>query len=104
MTKTYCDRDLEAAKQTILSALKLWTQRCAVYMEMNGDRGSCVLGAGIAVNYIPRRCRTPRNHIIIPVPHTAGQGSLTWECAVEEVLRFLDERGIEAFYEPGHMD
>lgn len=39
-----------------------------------------------------------------PSPHTAGQGSLTWECAVEEVLRFLDERGIEAFYEPGHMD
>lgn len=103
-TKVYRNADLKENATYIAQAAELWSKRCAEYMCRRGDRGSCVLGAGIAVNYRPPRCRKSIRQTIIGVPYTAGQGSLTWEDSVEEIINFLAIRGIESFYEPGHMD
>lgn len=85
-------------------AAALWSKLCAEEVAARGDRGTCVIGAGIGIKYRGPRKRTVEYHNIIDVPMTAGQGSLTWETSVQQVIDFLKMRGIEAFYMPGRMD
>ncbi len=111
MTTLHCtrtsitDAELAAAASTIAAARDLWTARCNEYHEKNGDQGTCVLGAGIAVDYRAPRCRRSQQLIIIPAHSVTGaQGASVWEASVKEVLGFLKERGIDARYAAGNMD
>ena len=101
---TYREADLQQHIQDILDARKLWAQRCAEYVVKHGDVGTCVTGAGIAVDYLPPRRRKSVEKTILRVPDTAAQGSCTWEASVPEVIEFLRARGIEAHYKCGWMD
>ncbi len=83
-------------------ARRLWNQRAREYFEAHGDRGTCVMGAGIAVYQIPPRCKKHRSVIIIDSP--LYQGCLTWEASVNEVLDFLRNGGLDCFYAAGMMD
>jgi hypothetical protein len=97
----YSDSDLAGLAPTISAAAELWRKRC----EGKPDRGSSVLGAGIAVMHRPKRCRKAREKIIIdPGDICHAQGSCTWEESVDEVLEFLKSNGVFAYYASGHMD
>lgn len=95
----------------VAEASALWRVRCAEEMAKTdsngrtGDRGSCVLGAGIVVRYLPPRCRNAIDKMIISSSDVTGaQGASIWEASTEEVICFLAERGIDASYEFGRMD
>lgn len=89
----------------ILDAKHLWEARCKQYMTVYGDCGSCVLGAGISINFIPKGKRTPRRlQVIRAMDICRAQGSLVWEDSKDEVLRVFERAGIEVFYNWGNMD
>ena len=90
----------------ILHAHDIWTDGCKAYVRANGDKGTCVLGAGIAVPYMAPGKRKVDYKIILHVPYTAAQGSLTWEGkALQETLDLLHKVGLtEAYYHAGYMD
>lgn len=92
-----------AIQSVIKMARNLWNTRTQEYVKENGDIGTCVLGAGITVWYIPPRCRRPRELMIIPSPACA-QGSVCWEHSKDEVMEYLKKYGIETNYEWGRMD
>ena len=101
----YQDADLVKFQNAIDCAKTLWRDRCQAYLDKNGDQGTCVLGAGITIEYLPPRCRTPCANTIIEASEIcAAQGSLVWEDSIKEVLSYLEGRGVEARYNPGRMD
>jgi hypothetical protein len=108
MTKTiYRDEDLakQDFKIIIADALILWQNKCAEYYKINGDVGSCVLGAGFAVLYLGPRKKKPVKRIIIDAfDATRAQGSCTWESSKPTVEAFLKDRGIDCTYEWGNLD
>jgi hypothetical protein len=101
----YQATDLPKLQDPIDCAKTLWRDRCQTYLDKNGDMGTCVLGAGIVIDYLGPRCRTPRRKTIIAVSQVCNaQGSLVWEDSVKEVVEYLKSRGVEAHYAPGNMD
>jgi hypothetical protein len=101
----YKDKDLKEKAGIISQARALWRLRCEEYVAKHGDVGSCVIGAGIEVDYLPPRCRHVRCKCIISADDVAAaQGSITWETSTDEVLKFLRDNGIEAYYNPGRMN
>lgn len=103
----YQDADLEdiGLQQILGEAKRDWADRIATYVHQHGDVGSCVLGAGIAVWYLPPRCRKPRKKVIIN-PHVIVpyQGSVTWEVSANIIVDYLKKNGIECWFEYGRMD
>ena len=101
----YQDSDLPKLQNAIDCAKTLWRDRCQTYMNKNGDTGSCVMGAGIKIDYLAPRCRNRRNLMIISASEVCNaQGSLVWEDSVKEVVEYLKSKGIEAYYASGIMD
>lgn len=102
----YQESDLPGLMTEILNARHMWTRCCSKYMRNHGDVGSCVIGAGISVPYVPKGCRKPRSRMIISSSQVTGaQGSLVWEESVAGILQYLHEHGVPgAFYNPGRMD
>lgn len=98
------DDDLERAAPFVAIARKNWEAKASDYLRTRGDCGSCVVGAGIAVPYLAPGCRIPRDRMLIEAP--GGQGSLTWEDSVNEIVHFLrTQAGLPgAFYQCGRMD
>jgi hypothetical protein len=100
----YQDSDL-LGNPFIECAKTMWRDRCQAYLDKNGDQGSCVLGAGITVEYLGPHCRTPKRRMIIPVWEVCrAQGSLVWEDSEKEILEYLRDHGIDAHYAAGNMD
>jgi hypothetical protein len=105
--KIYRPADLSTPEviRAIEDAKDLWRHRCGEYVVQHGDKGSCVLGAGIVVAFLPPRCRHAVDQEIIAANEaTNAQGSCVWEESVRDVIAFLARRGIVARYECGRMD
>lgn len=66
------------------------------------DEGTCVTGAGIAVEYLPPRSRYPRTLII--VRSYRWQGNIAQYKACEVTLKWLQEIGIDCYWHDGTMD
>ena len=99
--------DLETPpfKEIIADATEIWRNSCKLNFALEGDRGSCVLGAGIYVMATAPRQRKARKHFIIEAIDVAqAQGSLNWERGKDSVLNYLRERGINARYDWGFSD
>lgn len=81
--------------EIIKKAEKLWNTYVEMYGATHDDSeyGSCVLGAGLEV----------QGGIFIRAPDRF-QGSLTWENSVDEIIKFLKDNGLDAWYNPGRMD
>lgn len=104
-TIAYHYADIQEYSPIIEKAKTLWRQRCDEYLATYGDQGTCVLGAGIAVYCILPRTRIARSLIIINQREaTNAQGATVWESSKKEILAFLKEYGLMAFYECGNMD
>jgi hypothetical protein len=80
----YQDKDLDVG--LVEQARDIWiaaADKAAAERVANGemrDPGTCVMGAGIAVNYLPARARNTTERKIITQP-PGYQGSLSWEGA-----------------------
>lgn len=97
----YRDTDLELIAPTVNEAKKLWKDLQDEKFKKDGDTGSCILGAGISVNYLgPRKRKAVRKLLFGP----SYQGCGTFEPSVEQVVQFLKEKGVEAYYFAGRMD
>lgn len=92
-------------RQALNEATKLWAEKCEAYVKENGDVGSCVIGAGIEIEVIPKGCRKPRRQIVISNHDvTRVQGSCVWEASQREVVQFLKDKGIECRFNYGILD
>lgn len=102
----YKDKDFTYEFNKIVEQAKsLWKEICKDNFEKYGDEGSCVLGAGIEIKYLPKKCRKYRHKFIIEENEVSKcQGSLNWERRIEEVLEFLKKNNIEAHYNSGYLD
>jgi hypothetical protein len=65
------------------------------------DYGTCVLGAGIKINFIWPRCRKPRERILISQPF---QGNVSNYRALKTALDYLQSKGVDCFYDDGRVD
>jgi hypothetical protein len=103
--KCYQDADLATPKfvRTCEMAKALWERRCKEYVAEHGHEGSCVIGAGFTVWYLPPRGRKPRPKMILDSP-SGSQGSNTWEASTDEIAQVFKDAGIKAAYAWGRMD
>lgn len=108
MDVCYQEKDLNTADilGTVQLAKAMWTRLCSDYVARNGDVGTCVLGAGIFVNYVAPRARSRSRKMLISASSVSGsaQGASVWEHSVKEVLQYLRDRGVQAEYFAGSMD
>jgi hypothetical protein len=101
----YNDKDLESFDSIIMQASELWRNRCLEYLQKYGDNGTCVIGAGFKVYYLPPRCRRPRYRMVLSASSvTKYQGSFVWESSKDEIREFFRSKGLEVFYDSGNMD
>lgn len=101
----YQDKDIVIYRDVIAKAKELWAEICERNFAEFGDEGSCVIGAGIVVDYCGPRCRTAKDYMIIRAGEVSrAQGSLNWEHGKNEVLAFLKQNGVDARYDCGRMD
>jgi hypothetical protein len=66
------------------------------------DEGSCCLGVGVSIYYLPSRARQPRPMQVIY--WNGSQGDFEAERTKQTPIRMLTERGIDAFYNCGRLD
>jgi hypothetical protein len=103
----YQDKDLEDPdfKAKVEKATAQWKQNIEAFVAGKGDFGTCVLGAGIHIHYLPPKCRKPRKYNLIN-PHQICryQGSVVWEESVDSIVMQLQRAGIDAWFEYGRMD
>ena len=86
------DEDLARAAPLIREAAELWRRDYR-------DEGAGVTGAGVAVLYLPPRCRKPVDHVIIEPP---GQGDGSG--SVRTPINYLSRHGVPCFFECGRRD
>jgi hypothetical protein len=86
------DDDLAHAQPLIIKAAGLWARDYR-------DTGAVVIGSGVAVLYLPPRCRNPVDRVIIEPP---GQGD--GSDSVNTPLKFLNRHGVPCFWECGRRD
>lgn len=95
----------ERLLELVAWAETLWNKKIRDYRESLrkakkfDDPGSCVIGAGIEISNVLRK-----QIAFIRVPKSAGQGSITWEQSVGDVVQYLRDHGLDARYECGRMD
>ena len=102
---SYKDKDITAEdfQAAIAEAKVLWARLCTEYSAfINGDGGSFTSGAGIAVNYIPPRCRNHQTkNIIEDYEAFRSQQCAVHEATRDEVVAHLSRKGIVAFWNCG---
>lgn len=96
----YQDADLVKLHELALVAESLW------YHEWLGkgqpDRGTCTLGKGFEIYYLPKRARKPIRRKIVHCNFV--QGNVTAYETGHVVKKFLAEHGVQAEYDDGVMD
>jgi hypothetical protein len=106
MEKVYKLDEIKSTKfQSIVNAASgLWQLRMDEHREKNPGHvmGTCAVGAGFYVYYVPKRCRKPRRFFI--VEPRGEQSWVVWEPSKDEIAEFLMNHGIVAYYTPGRLD
>lgn len=98
------DLDTDAFRLVIADAAKLWHKRVTAYYKEHGDTGSCIMGDGIMIAVRPPRRRNTFKYRILAPPGGFGMGSGPYEGSAPEVVDFLKARGVDCWYDYGHMD
>ncbi len=96
----YEEKDLAAGTPTgmLFEEAKLMVAEDA---KKGRDEGTCVLGAGITVNYVAKGARTPGSYFVTHAPFQGNVGSYR---ASQRALEFLKEKGVDARWDDGRMD
>lgn len=90
-----------AMEKIILHAQKQYVALCEKHIKKHGDGGSVIMGKGLFVAVKPPG---RRNVFKLQICHPRGQGDGPAYAAQSQVLSFLFENGVDAWYEHGHMD
>lgn len=97
---TYCDEDCLAMQDDDLLLAKPLIERAReIWVKNYKDIGPVTYSSGITVLFLPKKCRKPKKHIIIPSP---GQGN--GADSVNSAMDFLHRYGIPCFFEEGVLD
>lgn len=105
IVNAYTPEDLATFLHAIIEAKMMWVARCKEYVEKHGDKGSCVIGAGIKVYMkLPRKKYAIPEMLISPYEVTPFQGSCIWESSANEIVEFLQSKGLDCFFAMGTMD
>lgn len=106
--KVYREADLQKPEfiAAVAEASALWKKECEEFLAKNGDIGSCVRGEGINVRYLPPRKRKWIEETIISPTVVMGRvtGSVVWEHSAPKIVAFLQEKGVDAFFNAGVID
>ena len=95
----YKEKDLQKI-QGLIDNAKILVKRDIEDMKIE-DGGSCVLGNGIQIYFVPKRCRNPIKKIIVDGPF---QGNVSNYKALKNALDYLRQSGVDCRYEDGILD
>ena len=96
----YQDKDLVKLHELALLAESLWFHEWVG--QGQPDRGTCTLGKGFEIYYLPKRARRPVTRMLVHCNFV--QGNVTDYETGHVVKKFLDEHGVQADYNDGRMD
>lgn len=106
--KVYKEDDLVFLRLLSREAQDLWDSLAKDYMDthqMSGlGWGSCVVGEGFYVYYIPPGKRNPRKLFLCKAWGAANLGSLPWESFIEEMESYFINHGLKAHFTYGRLD
>lgn len=94
------DADLETLRPVFREAERAWYQEWVA--RGCKDEGSCCLGIGVSVYYLPPRGRTPKPRQVIE--WNGSQGDFEAERTKSLPIRMLADAGVDAFYNCGRLD
>ena len=101
----YQGEDLKEWEPVISEATEKWRSRCKAHADAKKPDGTCVLGAGFSVYFIPPKCRKPVEKMIIFASSVAhNQDSLNWEESKTDIEEFIRSKGLDVHYKWGNMD
>lgn len=94
--------------ETFRAVERIWEAATREHVKEHGDGGTCVIGAGIEVLYIPQKTKKLKGlkSFKIASQPSCCQGSINWEGErLQKALDYLTREGItSARYSPGWMD
>jgi hypothetical protein len=94
------DTDLSELRPVFEQAKDAWHDE---WVRRGSDqRGSCCIGIGISVYYLPPRARQPRPRQVIY--WSFSQGDFGAEATKETPIQMLAARGVDAYYNCGRLD
>ncbi len=104
--KVYSKEDLQRLEPVITEAKEIWRDRCEKFIKKRGDIGTPMSEASLYVKYLPSEYqKNPIRKTIIKVSEVCNaKCSAVWEVSMYDVMDFLSDHGIKAFYESGWMD
>lgn len=88
----YQEVDLPAMAPLIAQAAMMWQRAYK-------DEGAVVIGSGIAIPFLPPRCKYSRDKVIIQ-PFGQGDG----KASVKIPINYLSRHGIACYWECGRRD
>lgn len=102
-----CDR--KRLEECGILAQLIWDRLADKYMKDNPRPGiecwgSCVIGEGFYVYFIPKGKRKPIKMFLCTASGAAFCGSIPWENSKDEVAEYIKSNGIEAYFTYGRMD
>jgi hypothetical protein len=97
--KTYRDADLAALAPVLVKAEEI--MRWDVASKKFRDDGTCVLGAGVAIDVLPPRARNPRRQVVVHAPYQGNVGSYN---ACQRAAAYLRMMGVACYWYDGVMD
>lgn len=94
------DADIDTMRPIFREAEREWYR--AWVARGCKDEGSCCLGVGVSVYYLPPRARTPQRRQVIA--WNGSQGDFEAERTKEVPIGLLAQHGVPAAYDCGRLD
>lgn len=97
MSKVYKQQDLDLIQPIINETI----QKMLIFIDKNRlkDGGTCVIGEGLYIDFLPKGKRKPIQKDIIGQPFQGNNYR-----ALKYAQEFLSSKGITTYYSPGRMD
>lgn len=97
MNKIYKQQDLDLIQPIINESI----QKMNIFIDKNGlkDGGTCVMGEGLYIDFLPKGKRKPIRKEIVGQPFQGNNYR-----ALKYAQQFLLSKGITTYYDSGRMD
>ena len=96
----YQKQDIEKLRDLISQAQQIVEDTIVKYDIK--DLGTCVMDGGIKIYFLPSRAR--KNFVKATLIRQPFQGNISNFEALQPALKFLQDNGVECFYDDGRMD
>lgn len=99
--KIYKTQDLQSQEVArLINNAKILVRRDIEDLKIQ-DQGTCVVGGGIQIEFLPPKCRIPRRIIVVDGPF---QGNVSNKKALANALKYLQDNGVCCRYYDGVID